>query len=134
MRRGRFAPRLNTNPAAGGPMPGGRMPGATAGALEAYSPQTQQQAASAMAGSPAPMPSSPEPTPMSLQAKMQSMRGNLGMAAGPAPGAVSSAPKRTPPSLYGTPMSGAMKKGGKVTASRRADGIAQRGKTKGRFV
>ena len=27
-----------------------------------------------------------------------------------------------------------MKKGGKVTASRRADGIAQRGKTKGRMV
>ena len=27
-----------------------------------------------------------------------------------------------------------MKKGGKVTASRRGDGIAQRGRTKGRFV
>ena len=27
-----------------------------------------------------------------------------------------------------------MKKGGKVTASKRADGIAKRGKTKGRFV
>jgi hypothetical protein len=37
--------------------------------------------------------------------------------------------------MYGTPMSGGMKKGGKVvSASKRADGIAQRGKTRGKMV
>jgi hypothetical protein len=41
------------------------------------------------------------------------------------------------PILSGTGLSwktGAMKSGGKVTASRRADGIAQRGKTRGKMV
>jgi hypothetical protein len=41
------------------------------------------------------------------------------------------------PILSGTGLpikTGGMKSGGKVTASRRADGIAQRGKTKGRMV
>ena len=41
------------------------------------------------------------------------------------------------PVLSGTGLpikTGGMKKGGKVTASRRADGIAQKGKTKGKMV
>lgn len=44
-----------------------------------------------------------------------------------------------PPTPMGVPRSGGMKKGGKVkaksaSASKRADGVAQRGKTRGRFV
>jgi hypothetical protein len=68
------------------------------------------------------------------------------------PSALKAARKRTfetEPSLRGTLMSGegypvlsgtglpikyGLKKGGKVTASRRADGIAKRGKTKGRML
>jgi hypothetical protein len=73
---------------------------------------------------------------MSPQGKIQqAMTGNVGMAAGPMPGAASSAAKRTPPSVYGTPMSGGMKKGGSVSsASKRGDGIASRGKTRGKMV
>ena len=66
-------------------------------------------------------------------------QGSMGLMGAPQPGAPMGAgagfgappqgPQFNPASLQGKPM----KKGGTVTASKRADGIAQRGKTKGRM-
>ena len=79
----------------------------------------------------APAPSSRGP--LGRIAEMIRAEQARGSASAPNPQALA---RTAAPAMLGTPMTkpGMMKKGGVASASKRADGIAQRGKTKGRMV